>query len=107
MKLHLVGGLLVCAIVAAIAASGDGAAGPQPPSGNDELRRQLGALEKRVEALEDRLRRQAPPGSIVVPPVAPMAQPLPKGWQQREINGMPYYLVPALEAPSSSLPSAK
>ena len=60
------------------------------------LKARISSLEKRVESLEKRLqistaRRSAP---SVRPPAPRTPQSLPKGWQRKEFNGVPYYLIP-------------
>jgi len=75
---------------------------PQQPA--DQIAKLLvrvAALEKRVAELEKRQ-----PMVVVPQPTVPRAQtpslpkrPLPDGWQQREFNGIPYYIVP-LDTPA-------
>lgn len=80
-----------------------------PPETIAQLQSQIAKLEERVAQLELRSGLLAYPP--VVQPDGLIAQPLqrfqavpntqlPEGWQQREFNGAPYYVVP-LEAPSA------
>jgi hypothetical protein len=55
-----------------------------------QLQDRLAKLEARVAELEKR------PAYVTVPkvPGPPSLQAVPKHWQPREFNGMPYYIVP-------------
>ena len=76
---------------------------------NAKLRDENAALEKHLLDIGDQLKQlaiiKAPPPNIVIPPLkwAPPAdtlpqseipQPLPKGWSERQFNGVPYYVIP-------------
>jgi hypothetical protein len=98
MKSLSAGALLVWAVIAAIVVCAAGPVGPPEPADTAALKEQIRALEKRVEVLEERLRQQPPAGAFAIPPATKPTLALPKGWQQRDFNGMPYYLVPAQEA---------
>jgi hypothetical protein len=74
--------------------------------------RKLQELSDRVKRLEEAMKR---PG-IVVPPTAPYSTvpapgaPLPKGWYEREFNGMKYYIVlvdPANSPDQGSAPKGR
>lgn len=58
------------------------------------LKKRVAILEKKVDSLEKRLSEKEQSLKLVIPPKFPEMQPLPEGWQQREFNGLPYYLVP-------------
>ena len=58
------------------------------------LKKRVDALENKVNSLEQRLSEKEKSLKLVIPPKFPEMQPLPEGWQQREFNGLPYYLVP-------------
>ena len=60
------------------------------------LRARISSLERRVEALDKRLRTSTvKPGPAPRRPSGPpRAQILPKGSLRRQFNGVPYYLVP-------------
>ncbi len=53
------------------------------------LTARVAALEKRIQTLEASQQRIVIGRSMV-----PDRKTLPKGWQQREFNGIPYYIVP-------------
>jgi hypothetical protein len=55
-----------------------------------ELKKQVEALELRVDRLAEELRRV----TVRIPEGFPELKQLPKGWQKRWFNGMPYYIIP-------------
>ena len=73
----------------------------EPPSAEksvnvQKLLERLEKLELRVTQLEAQLRL---PRHYVLPsrpaiPVPSLPQPVPKGWQRGQINGIPYYVIP-------------
>ena len=104
----IVAGVALAAIVA-FAASG---ANEPPASQLEALRAQVKTLEARVSALEKRLQTRFEhmriPYSVTIPKAFPQApSPLPKGWQQREVNGVPYYVVPVQHDLNEGLGPAK
>jgi hypothetical protein len=54
------------------------------------LKTQIGALEERVGKLEVAIQRI----SVAIPQGFPELKQLPEGWQRREFNGVPYYVIP-------------
>jgi hypothetical protein len=55
----------------------------------ERLEEQVARLEAQVQDLRGRR------NVIVTPPLpAPAPSPLPKGWQEREFNGVRYFIVP-------------
>jgi hypothetical protein len=63
-----------------------------------QLSARVAILEKRVAELEKRqpmvVVPQPQPSLPHAPSPSAPIRPLPKGWQQREFNGIPYYIVP-------------
>ncbi len=82
-----VSAVFVCLSAVAILMAAD----KSPPASPDEALRKLqervAQLEARVNALEQRQ------PNIALPPES-INKPIPKGWEQREFNGMEYYIVP-------------
>jgi len=97
MRARSVWALTLGAVAFIVAVSAGGQAGPSAAPDTADLRQQIAALERRVGVLEERLRRQPAAGSLVTPPTSLQTPALPKGWQQRDFNGMPYYLAPVQE----------
>ena len=66
----------------------------------DELKRQVSSLRERVEALEkrtiivSRLQPRTHEFMIKLPEALRRRTYLPKGWQEREFNGITYYVIP-------------
>jgi hypothetical protein len=86
---RFIGILLMLAIAVAglpAISGGDGDAAKQV----DMLKKQVTALEERVDRLEVELRKI----TVSIPQAFPELKQLPKGWQRREFNGMPYYIIP-------------
>lgn len=75
--------------------------------GSDDLRRQLSELGDQLTKLEGQLKQA--PAKVVVPPLLPpppdAQPPLPRGSQEQQFNGMPYYLIP-LNATGSARPAS-
>jgi hypothetical protein len=87
---------------------GEESSNPEQPIA--ELKQHIDGLQARIKALEQRIEKleaakpssvqvlQAPklPPSTTAPPMitAPRPDQLPNGWQEREFNGMKYYLIP-------------
>jgi hypothetical protein len=103
-KIAIVAGLAVGICVLSVAfATGPKQAENDPPGheGSDlsavvgDLTKQITALEKRIEKLEARQQVIA-----IRPPMVTGINAVPKGWQPREFNGIPYYIVPISERPS-------
>jgi hypothetical protein len=65
----------------------------------DMLKKQFKALEKRVAAIEEQLKKKQQLPIIRTPQTFPFPemQRLPKGWQRKEFNGIPYYIIPLNE----------
>jgi hypothetical protein len=64
------------------------------PSELDALRKQVQALEARIEVLEKLLAEQRQgPNALTLPPSL-HGRPVPETWSRREFNGMPYYVIP-------------
>jgi hypothetical protein len=89
------------------------ATGPADPEGSpiEQLRKQVAELQRRVEALEKRLAEQRPsrpiePPSLVLPRSGRPPQQSRPGWQRREFNGVPYYIIP-IEQQNRSRPAAR
>jgi hypothetical protein len=78
------------------------ATGPVDPEGSEieQLRKQIAELQRRVEALEKRLAegqrpsRPVEPPSLALPRSGRLPRQIPPGWQRREFNGVPYYIIP-------------
>ena len=82
----------VSALVAALAADGKS---PETPSEQiQKLQERIAQLEARIKALEQKQPCVVLPSNVAVPKGLTLNEPLPKGWQQREFNGRPYYVVP-------------
>jgi len=56
----------------------------------DSLKKQVAVLEYRVEKLEAAIQKI----TVSIPQGFPELKQLPKGWQRREFNGIPYYIIP-------------
>ena len=55
-----------------------------------ELSNKVTALEARVATLEENLRKI----TVRIPQQFPELKELPKGWEKRYFNGIPYYIIP-------------
>ena len=55
------------------------------------LKSQVASLEKRIKTLEIQLADRAIKDVPLIIPQTPQA---PKGWQKRQFNGIPYYVIP-------------
>ena len=55
------------------------------------LRSQVSSLEKRVITLETQLANRT---LKYLQPTIPQTPQAPKGWQKRQFNGIPYYVIP-------------
>ena len=78
---------------------------------NAKLRAEVDALRERVAELQrPRIESRVQPGLPPPPPahirVAPAVPPPGRGWVEREINGMTFYLVP-LDDDGSAAPAGK
>ncbi len=87
--------VLVCLIAPSVLPSAAEKSSQNPsqqPSSSEQLKKlqeKVAQLDARVAALEKR------PALLALPPASPSAPlQLPKGWQQREFNGLRYYDVP-------------
>lgn len=66
----------------------------------DELKKEISSLRERVEALEkrsiivSRLQPRTHDFIIRLPEALRRRAYLPKGWQEREFNGITYYVIP-------------
>ena len=100
--------VIACCFLAVVIAYAADDNGKQDQPGIASLKGKIEALEKRVAALEARQL-----GELVT--IDPLAQPslpavktvpdggtVPAGWQRREFNGMPYYLVPIAASPNKA-----
>jgi hypothetical protein len=90
------------------------ATGQGDPEGSqiEQLSKQIAQLQRRVEALEKRLAERQRPSRPIEPPslVLPRSSRPPRqsrpGWQRREFNGVPYYIIP-IEQQSRSRPATR
>jgi len=89
-------GVLCVTVIFAIDEPAEEKKPQQPTNQIEQLLDRVATLEKRVAELEKRQ-----PMVVVPRPTSPVARPpslrnrpLPEGWQQREFNGVPYYIVP-------------
>ena len=55
------------------------------------LKSQVSSLEKRVITLETQLANRT---LKYLQPTIPQTPQAPKGWQKRQFNGIPYYVIP-------------
>ncbi|MBD3178483.1 MAG: hypothetical protein GF417_02205 [Candidatus Latescibacteria bacterium] len=93
-----------CIVLAALFAYDAKSAGGGTESGEEEHNTEqflarISSLEEKVESLERRVltleaRQHETLTNIVVPERWPEMESIPPGWEQREFNGMPYYMVP-------------
>jgi hypothetical protein len=69
------------------------------------LRSQVASLEERVEKLENQLKvgKVIKDYSVTIPQTFPHMPQVPKGWQKREFNGIPYYVIPLQQISNKSL----
>ena len=97
-RLLIATGLLagVCVLSLVCAGGAEQAKETTPESGPSDLKAAVADLTKRVAALEKMTQQlEASRRSLVISPGAlPAQKPIPKDWQQREINGWTYYIVP-------------
>lgn len=104
--------LLMIGVVAALAALSVGAVAPAPaqkPSEIEELRKEVAALRRRVELLEQQHQFRVMPvnpqdGKVrpdVIDPYRGVRQ-VPPHWKEFEFNGMMYYIVPIDSARKAS-----
>ena len=86
----LVLGIALGAVLSAAADSGE----TPDRTDLDVLRKQVQALEKRIEVLERLL--EQPHSNGGAPGLPPMlhGRPVPDTWLRREFNGIPYYVIP-------------
>jgi hypothetical protein len=106
--------LVFSAILSLVACCSAAATGQGDPQGSqiEQLRKQIAELQRRVEALEKRLGQRQPPRRLIEPPslVLPRSSRPPRqsapGWQRREFNGVPYYIIP-IEQQNRSRSSAR
>lgn len=89
-----------------------GAKGDSPDSVEAELRAlraEVAALQKRLEKLEKQIQLgRMPRGySRSIPPMFFKEPGLPKGWQKKEFNGVPYYVIPLQGAAKKGAPRAR
>jgi hypothetical protein len=61
----------------------------------EQLRERIEKLEARVEQLEKQPRLRVTPQT---PPYAPGQRRIPEDWQEREFNGLPFYIIPCEKA---------
>jgi len=82
----------VCVTVSAVVSATEKNSPDNSAGQVQKLQERLTQLETRVAALE---KKQS---YVVLPPTTPPlyspSKPLPNGWQQREFNGMQYFIVP-------------
>ena len=60
----------------------------------EKLQDRVTKLESRIALLEKMRVYLAAPQASTAPGLGVHVERLPEGWQKREFNGMPYYLVP-------------
>lgn len=93
-------GLFIAGLMMAGCTTATEAAGVPAFESNVEgasLAGKVAALEQCVAALEARMQQGAP--VVAIPAPRPGAEPLPRDWQRREFNGLPYYIIPLQEEP--------
>ncbi len=95
--------VVVCGVLAALLAYAAGDKGKEDAPEITLLKNKVEALEQRVAALEARLSGLQAPATIVVPQIWPQLKTVPQGWQQKEFNGLPYYLVPIRAEPGKGV----
>ena len=68
------------------------------------LRTQIASLEERVKKLEDQLHlsKLLKDYSVTIPQTFPKMPQVPKEWQKRKFNGIPYYVIPLQQMPNKS-----
>jgi hypothetical protein len=91
-------------LVVALLAMGAGDTTGESDESVARLSARIRSLERRVDDLEKRLRGKAP---TVRPSIRRSSRPsgdrsLPRGWQRREFNGVPYYVIPVENRPGRS-----
>lgn len=115
---HLLAGSFVIAVVAAtVFAQRRAAEAPRTEYERAVLQAQIERLEARIAKLEEEVRALRKQREVVITPQVPgepgkvpewkldlvpapgvPGQPLPPGWQKREFNGLPIYVVPLEKA---------
>jgi hypothetical protein len=113
----LLGAGVIGAVAVAVLSMGAVAPVSSPePSEIEQLRNEVAALRQRVEALEKRLNEKD--ASLPLLPKAGKGRPdiidpyhglrqTPPGWQPREFNGVPYYIVPIQKSQRSTCEANK
>jgi hypothetical protein len=107
MRSRIIVVAIVCGVlggIVAFAAGGDDAAGP---SEIETLKKQLKALEQRVEILEARLGQGPSRRPVPMPPARFRDPHVPKDWLPREFNGRRYYIIPIDNEPNKASAPAK
>jgi len=107
MKVPIVA-ILMCGIALGAVLTFPADSGTTPDNSEiDTLRKQVQALETRVEMLEKLLaQQQQDPNAVTVPPFL-HGRPVPENWSRREFNGMPYYVIPLRYDPNRTVPLRK
>jgi hypothetical protein len=67
----------------------------------EQLRQRIDKLEERVKQLEQQPRVQITQPS---PPYGPTPRRIPDNWEQREFNGMPFYIIPCDNEANATVP---
>jgi hypothetical protein len=94
MKRRFIAIVGLCAMAGTVLVFTAGAVTDRGSAGADALLERVKDLEQRVADLERRLQERETRGAIRVPRRVEPRQELPEGWQRREFNGQPYYIVP-------------
>ena len=78
------------------------------PSDRTSLLARVTRMEDRIASLEAQVRDLRERRTVITTPAIPHpGDPLPPGWQEREFNGLKYYIVPcddAVAAPPTTRP---
>jgi len=107
MKVRGIAVLALCAVAGTVLVFTAGAVTDGDSTDADALLQRVKDLEQRVADLEKRLQEQEKGGTMVVPRRVVPRQELPEGWQRREFNGQPYYIVPVQPETGSTVRPAR
>jgi hypothetical protein len=118
MHILISGTVVITAVAATVFAQRRAYEAPRGAYDQAVLQSQVQRLEARIAKLEAEVRalqaqrgvapprtppERAPEWRVEPAPRAP-GQPLPPGWQRREFNGVPYYIIPCEEAGAAPPP---
>jgi len=99
-RLALIAGTCCVLLVVAFSAGAGPADFEDGSAEIDELKKEVCSLRERVEALEkatiivSRPQPRTDEFTIRVPEALRRRRHLPKGWQERQFNGITYYVIP-------------